>query len=127
MALIKCPECGKDVSDRAAACPNCGFPISNTGCCSSNNSVGSTPNCAQIRIVCDVDDLKVDDMLAKQGRILNIRVIGSGRKNISIKAVDRRFFTRFNVTVVAGHKYDLDLDMSNTNSYLFLKEVNQFV
>ena len=25
--LIKCPECGKDVSDKAAICMNCGFPI----------------------------------------------------------------------------------------------------
>ncbi len=29
MALIKCPECGKDVSDKASACPVCGFPIAN--------------------------------------------------------------------------------------------------
>lgn len=28
MALINCPECGKQVSDRAPACPNCGCPIS---------------------------------------------------------------------------------------------------
>ena len=27
MALIKCPECGKEISDRAYSCPNCGFPI----------------------------------------------------------------------------------------------------
>ena len=27
MAMIKCPECGKDMSDKAAACPNCGCPI----------------------------------------------------------------------------------------------------
>lgn len=27
MSLIKCPECGKNISDKAAACPNCGFPI----------------------------------------------------------------------------------------------------
>lgn len=27
MALIKCTECGHDVSDRAAACPNCGCPM----------------------------------------------------------------------------------------------------
>lgn len=27
MALIKCPECGKEVSDKAKACPNCGCPI----------------------------------------------------------------------------------------------------
>ncbi len=29
MALIKCPECGNTVSDKAEACPNCGFPITN--------------------------------------------------------------------------------------------------
>ena len=27
MALIKCPECGKDVSDKASACIHCGCPI----------------------------------------------------------------------------------------------------
>lgn len=29
MALINCPECGKQVSDQAGACPNCGCPIAN--------------------------------------------------------------------------------------------------
>ena len=28
MALISCPECKKDVSDKASACPNCGCPLS---------------------------------------------------------------------------------------------------
>ena len=28
MALIKCEECGKEVSDKAKTCPNCGCPIS---------------------------------------------------------------------------------------------------
>ncbi len=27
MAMINCPECGKQISDKAAACPNCGCPI----------------------------------------------------------------------------------------------------
>ena len=27
MALITCPECGKDVSTEAKACPACGFPV----------------------------------------------------------------------------------------------------
>ena len=27
MAMIKCPECGKEVSDKAAVCPNCAYPI----------------------------------------------------------------------------------------------------
>ncbi len=28
MALIKCPECGNEVSDKAAMCPKCGYKIS---------------------------------------------------------------------------------------------------
>lgn len=27
MALITCTECGKEISDKASACPNCGCPI----------------------------------------------------------------------------------------------------
>ena len=27
MALIKCPECGRQVSDLAESCPDCGFPV----------------------------------------------------------------------------------------------------
>lgn len=28
MALIACPECSKQISDKAYACPNCGYPTS---------------------------------------------------------------------------------------------------
>jgi hypothetical protein len=28
MALVKCPECAKEVSDQAVACPHCGLPLS---------------------------------------------------------------------------------------------------
>lgn len=28
MALIKCPECGKEVSDKASTCIHCGYPLS---------------------------------------------------------------------------------------------------
>ncbi|WP_083420593.1 zinc ribbon domain-containing protein [Mycolicibacterium llatzerense] len=27
MALVACPECGRDVSDKAPTCPGCGVPI----------------------------------------------------------------------------------------------------
>lgn len=29
MSLIKCPECGKEVSDKAPACIHCGYPLQN--------------------------------------------------------------------------------------------------
>lgn len=28
MSLIKCTECGKEISDKAVSCPNCGCPVS---------------------------------------------------------------------------------------------------
>ena len=27
MALINCPECGRQISDQAKNCPDCGYPI----------------------------------------------------------------------------------------------------
>ena len=27
MALLRCPECGREVSSRAPACPSCGYPL----------------------------------------------------------------------------------------------------
>lgn len=30
MALINCPECGKEVSDQAKTCAHCGYPISSS-------------------------------------------------------------------------------------------------
>ena len=30
MALIKCPECKKKISDQCESCPNCGYPIKNS-------------------------------------------------------------------------------------------------
>lgn len=31
MALINCPECGKEISDKAVSCPNCGCPVETMG------------------------------------------------------------------------------------------------
>ena len=27
MALIRCPECGREISSHAPACPSCGYPM----------------------------------------------------------------------------------------------------
>jgi len=38
MALVKCPECGREVSDKAKACPGCGRPIAKLGQKASRNT-----------------------------------------------------------------------------------------
>ena len=30
MAMIKCPECGQNVSDKAATCPHCGYAVADS-------------------------------------------------------------------------------------------------
>lgn len=46
MALIQCPECGRKVSDKAKACPGCGYPIAelfiNDNIEKSNPAVGDS-------------------------------------------------------------------------------------
>ena len=32
MALIRCPECGKEVSDKSKVCIHCGYPLVNLEC-----------------------------------------------------------------------------------------------
>lgn len=44
MALIQCPECGKEISDKATSCPNCGNPI-NIGNTAQNPSGVICPKC----------------------------------------------------------------------------------
>lgn len=50
MALISCPECGAQISDRAPQCPKCGCPIASRRKCpecgtSYDNTLKECPNC----------------------------------------------------------------------------------
>lgn len=51
MSLIKCPECNKEISDKATACPNCGFPIQEINKPKfSNTGYNICPKCGWIDI-----------------------------------------------------------------------------
>ena len=50
MALIKCPECGKEISDKAGACPHCGCPIGNATQPIQNNDGKSNKGSKKILI-----------------------------------------------------------------------------
>jgi predicted amidophosphoribosyltransferase len=43
MALIKCPECGKEITAKAEACPNCGLPSNHFTMTYSQNQQKGTP------------------------------------------------------------------------------------
>ena len=46
MALIKCPECGNEVSSAAMSCPKCGYPIATTSSTSKSMAASSVSNVA---------------------------------------------------------------------------------
>lgn len=77
MALIKCPECGKEVSDRASACIHCGFPLSEikSSAVASKETrdcrlvIESIPNGSSkqnpaINIICDITGKSFDEAKA---------------------------------------------------------------
>jgi TM2 domain-containing membrane protein YozV len=51
MAMITCSECGKDVSDKAAYCPNCGAPISGAADGPPKNMVIEHPKSRGLAII----------------------------------------------------------------------------
>ena len=60
MALIICPECGKEISDQASACPNCGAPVAKKFCQHCGEQIDKDciicPKCGK-----QVQDLKQPD------------------------------------------------------------------
>lgn len=125
MALIKCPDCGKEISSRAISCPNCGCPINSV---SNNTNISSKPSTAQVRILCKTTTMKVDGRPAKHGSIVDIPV--SGSKNVLFSAVGGAvgiLGSSVSAPVIAGHKYDLDVHITLRGRMLYLKEVSSFV
>ena len=65
MALVKCPECGKEYSDRAKKCPQCGYVIEKKKTCIEcgailDENMAECPNCG-----CPVDEQSDNESLIK--------------------------------------------------------------
>ena len=83
MALIKCPECGKKVSDKAGSCPNCGFPITNRA--------------TTVKIRCLSDDRHVKRMkFSINGSVVAESPLGS------VSTIEFNEPTTVDVTIVLG-------------------------
>ena len=61
MSVIKCPECGNNISDQAASCPRCGYPIR------GDSGVNPTPAAV------DNLDALVRKTLLEEGKIAAIK------------------------------------------------------
>ena len=91
MALIKCPECAQDVSDQAASCPQCGYPIQRTN--------GATPASAGASEL----DALVRRTLIEKGKIAAIKLYRERKPGIGL-AVAKEYVERIEATVAPGMK-----------------------
>ena len=104
MALIKCPECGKQISDKALTCIHCGYPISCTSAVANNQDTSNSsrskkmcPNCkkeiagfASSCIYCGFHDYKRD------GEILHRLAIEerAERENRTVEEIEKEIEER---------------------------------
>lgn len=51
MSMIKCPECGKDISDKAKQCPNCGYELNNEKAVVQYVEVKTSPKAIKVGMI----------------------------------------------------------------------------
>ena len=60
--LIKCSECGKEVSDKANTCPNCGAPVQN-----NDNKEKELKDLARKVVYKEIDSKELHNILQDKG------------------------------------------------------------
>ena len=75
MALIKCPECGKEISDKSPACIHCGFPL---------ELLKSSPSSGidETTVEKDTDKDVEDDTLCEKG--YSLELLDYGNKKVQV-------------------------------------------
>lgn len=74
MALIKCPECGREISDKAVSCPGCGCPV-------TSNSVCIEVTCENGKLIIDNERLQIINSKSQcvvSDTIYNYRILFNG-------------------------------------------------
>ena len=95
MALINCPECGKEISDKAKICPNCGTAISNIFCRFCGEKI------EEDTVICPHCGKQVKEL--NNGTNGNIVINNNNSASSSSSASSSAAATAAN-TVVPGHK-----------------------
>jgi len=91
MSLIKCPECRNDISDQAASCPRCGYPLR-----------GVTQTTAASADSSELDAL-VRRTLLEKGKIAAIKLYRERKSGIGL-AEAKQYVDRLESATPAGQR-----------------------
>lgn len=86
MALINCPECNKEISDKANSCPNCGYPL---------NNISNEENCKYNVIITKLFDNC--NKIALIGAIRGIKKWGLAETKTAIEKLPTTIFTNLDL------------------------------
>lgn len=85
MALIKCSECGRQISEKAEYCPNCGCPVEREQVQKQNQSALVCPECGQQisenAECCPNCGFPIQDAVIKPSKFVQTNDVGKCRHN----------------------------------------------
>lgn len=80
MALINCPECNKEISDKAVSCPNCGVPLEKVVVYESTSNDAELLKCPEFPI-----DLNIGQQITNWAFDAAFNGFYDGRENMILK------------------------------------------
>ncbi len=105
MALIKCSECGKEISNKANACPNCGCPVEKETRIVNITRKGGAP---ALKAYITIDGQDIGNIRANKNISTDLTI---GKHTINVKTVG----VRGEDTSVDGIQIDITSDMEQIN------------
>ncbi|MCQ2609239.1 MAG: zinc ribbon domain-containing protein [Lachnospiraceae bacterium] len=122
MALINCPECGKQISDKAKVCPNCGYETdqmsSKVKCPECGNELSSQeticPECGYDLSMGEPVDNSYDD----EGHDFSSLDSGTESQKGKVNTEIRLFFTETSKFVIKDEKENIILKAEDVPSWI---------
>jgi len=121
MALISCDECGKQISDKAKACPNCGYPIDiNTSASHEINFAGN-----EYKPIDDYNFSELNKMYGQYGRSRLFNIAVKHHWDIEGGELEAAFIYKYIIekyphNVEASESRELLKKLANDNPSLFM-------
>lgn len=110
MALIRCPECGKEISDTAGSCPNCGYSFTRTKFCKFCGE-----RIPENSVICPKCGRQVENQVVGGGGGVVINNVSTASSSASATATNVLYRKKINKTVAlilcillgwcGGHKF----------------------